>query len=54
MGFICCSHGLKKTSKYESTNGWSIRIAFILAQLLSHALLNLLISLQIGLIQAQL
>jgi len=54
MGFICCSHGLKKTSKYESIHDWSIRIAFILGQLIGHALLNLLISLQIGLIQAQL
>ena len=36
MGFLCYSHGLNKTSKYESTHYWSIRIAFILGHMLGH------------------
>jgi len=38
MGFICYSHGLKKTSKYDSTHDWSIGIYIILGYMLGHVI----------------
>jgi len=59
MGLTCCSHGLKKTSKYESTHDWRIRIAFIFGPHVRPCsrikiLKYFVFSFKIGLMQAQL